>query len=71
MPFESRLARRIVLAAIASASFSAVARTDDGRGHVATRVYDGADRCYAISLDAASEEIGIVVKDREGSCSTT
>jgi hypothetical protein len=63
MSFESQLARCIVFAAIAGASVASAARTDDGRGHVATWVYDGPDRYYFVSLSAAGE-CSIALTDR-------
>ena len=63
MSFESQLARCIVLAAITGASAASLARTDDGRGHVATWVYDGPERYYFVSLNAAGE-CSIDLRDR-------
>jgi len=55
MSFESALTRGVVLAVIAVASVPSLARTDDGRGHIATWVYDGPERYYSVSLNAAGE----------------
>ena len=54
-----RIARRLpgwaIRFLLIAVSLSAVARTDDGRGHIAKWVYDGPDRYYSVSLNAASE----------------
>src|SRR2546423_1680627 len=63
MSFELQLARCIVLAFIASAGACFAARTDDGRRHTATWVYDGPDRYYFVSLSAAGE-CSIELRDR-------
>ena len=48
-------AKCVAIVAIAATSAFAMERSDDGRGHVAKWVYDGPDRYYSVSLNAASE----------------
>jgi len=60
---ERTVAKCIALAAIPGAIAPAVARTDDGRGHVATWVHEGEQRSYFVSLNAAGE-CSIALRDR-------